>query len=96
MAAKHFYKPTDFAQACQQFEEAGFTIDEAKYYGRHFGTWTIEVSGEGLNPHLIVWDGRDRWIIVQVQAADKEWADEWVIREPQHNTIERIITRLRH
>ena len=96
MTTKHFYTPTDFARACQQLEEAGFTIDEAKYFGRHFGSWTIEVSAEGLKPHLVVWDGRDRWIVLQVQGSGEEWVDEWVIREPEQDTIERIIGRLRH
>ena len=95
MTEKHFYMPTDFARACQQLEEAGFTVDEARYYGRHFGNWSIEVSGESLKPRLIAWDGRDRWIILQVQGSGDEWTDEWVVREPHPDTIEQIIVRLR-
>jgi hypothetical protein len=96
MATKHFYSASDFALACKKVEEAGFTIDAAAYHGRHFGNWTIELSSEGLKPHLIVWDGRDRWMVLQSHRGGEEWLDEWVVREPQHDTVEQIIARLRN
>jgi len=86
---------SDFAKACELIAGAGFTIEEAYYQGRRFGSWTIEISSEGSKPRLILWDGRDRWIILQTQRA-AEWIDEWVIREAQSDAIEQVIARLTH
>ena len=73
--------------------DAGFSIEDARYQGRHFVSWTIELSRHGLKPHLLVWDGRDRWIILQSQRGS-DWVDEWVIREPLPDTIEQVIAHL--
>lgn len=94
MTSKHFYMPSDFANACIRFAEAGFTIDEANYTDRAFGSWTLQISKGGLAPHLVMWDGRDRWLILQSKDSSDQWVDEWVVREPQEDSIDQIIGRL--
>ena len=96
MSKKHVYRLSDFARSCQLIEEARFTVKDAKCHGWVFGSWTIELSQDGHVPHLIVWDGRDRCMILQSHGPGEEWVDEWVIREPQHDAVQQIIARLKN
>jgi len=90
----HFYRPKEFAQVVQQLEEAGLTIEEAKYFNRAFGSWDIEVSNAVGDRGLLIWDGRDRWIILQTQDDQGTWVDDRIVRDPQDDTIQQIIDRL--
>ena len=90
-----FLKLKDFARTCELAENAGLSVSEAKFDGRHFGYWYVEVCRKGLSPRMILWEARDGWVIVQTQRADGSWDDEWIVREPRADTIEEIIARLR-
>lgn len=86
--------PKHFASACDRAIEAGLTIDDAAYNGRLFGYWSIDVSRKGLRPHRITWEGRDRWVVVEVQASDGSWSEKWTERKPTQQTVDEFIGRL--
>lgn len=62
----------DFARSCEALPEQGFTVEKAEYWDEAFGSWSIQFSSENVPPHLLTWDGRDRWLILQCQRPEKE------------------------
>ncbi|HEX6375586.1 MAG TPA: hypothetical protein VFZ91_07680 [Allosphingosinicella sp.] len=75
-------------------EDAGLTVSEAKYDGRNSGYWYIELSRTGRPPRMILWEARDRWMIVQTRGADGVWIGERIMKEVREDTIEEVIARL--
>lgn len=87
---------TDFSAACLLVAEAGLTVEEATFDGKHFGYWHIKFHRKGLRPHLILWDARDGWLLLQaLDERRNAWIDEEVVREPQNDAVQRIIEHLR-
>lgn len=84
----------DFCTACEWLAGERIQIHEASYYGRAFGSWFIDVSQDG-KLRRAVWDGRDRWLIIQSQQAN-DWQDEWIGKDDLDHTVEQLITRLRN
>jgi hypothetical protein len=85
---------SDFCAACEWLAGEGIEICEASYHGRSFGNWFIEVSHNG-KLRRAVWDGRDRWLIIQSQHDTNDWQDEWIARKDSEQTVEEVVTRLR-
>ena len=83
----------DFCRLCTGFERADFAINDARYQGKHFGSWYIEVSCKGIRTRQIAWDGRDGLMIVQVQQ-DGKWVDDWHTLEANEQSFERIVAKL--
>lgn len=61
----------DFATCFQGLKAKSFTIQQAAY-SDSFGSWWIEFSSKTLRPHRIIWNGRDRWLILQVERPESE------------------------
>jgi hypothetical protein len=62
----------DFARSCEALAERGFTVEKAEYCDEAFGSWSIQFSLEDVPPHLLTWDGRDGWLILQCQRPENE------------------------
>jgi hypothetical protein len=81
----------DFDAFRERLEEASFRESEARRDEAAFGSWLIALDTEP--PLRVVWDGNDRWLIVQAHRDDK-WRDERVIREDAEQTTEAVIRSL--
>jgi allantoicase len=84
----------DFRQCEQAFRSAGFTLDASRYHKQQMGTWVIELSREGLPRQRVVWDGRDRWLTVEVWASSGSWMDKWVGRKKSEQNAAAAIEQL--
>ena len=76
------------------FREASFSIDESQYEAKHFGSWWIELSRDGLPKQRVVWDGRDRWLIVETFASSGSWMDKWIGRKASEQSAESALMQL--
>ena len=94
MTERTFLGLEDFTRACEWAADNGFDVREAKYDGINFGYWSVQVSREGMRPRMIVWEARDYWVSVMVRDADGDWQDDWLVKEPTHNTPREILARL--
>ena len=79
---------------CGEFERAEFEVNDARYEGKHFGSWYIELERKGIRSRQISLDGRDGLLIVQIQNADGEWIDDWHTLIPEEQSFEKIVARL--
>jgi hypothetical protein len=61
----------DFASYFQGLKSNGFTIQHAVYWDS-FGSWSIEFSSDQHRPHRLIWDGKDRWLILQCERPKSE------------------------
>jgi hypothetical protein len=84
---------SDFCASCEWLNREGAEINEAKYNGAAFGSWFIEVKHERKRRRA-VWDGRDRWLIIQSANSEGEWKGIWIGREPGEHTVEQLVRRL--
>lgn len=62
----------DFVRSCESLAERGFTVEKAEYWGEAFGSWSIRFSSKSIPPHVLNWDGRDRWLILQSARPENE------------------------
>jgi hypothetical protein len=62
----------DFAQSCETLAQRGFTVERAEYWNEAFGSWSIQFSSKSVPQHLLSWDGRDRWLILQCERPEDE------------------------
>lgn len=62
----------DFARSCETLAERGFTVEKAEYSHQAFGSWSIQFSSNSIPPHLLIWDGRDQWLILQSERLENE------------------------
>jgi hypothetical protein len=62
----------DFAHCCENLAARGFTVRKAEYCDETFGSWVIEFSSKAIRPHRLTWDGRDCWLILEVERPEAE------------------------
>ncbi len=62
----------DFTRACEALAERGFTVEKAEYSHDAFGSWSVQFSSKRVPRHLLTWDGRDRWLILQCERPEDE------------------------
>lgn len=84
----------DYHHARQLFSDAGFKIGRSEYHWKHFGCWWIEVEREGGPPRRVLWDGRDRWLIVELHEGDEAWLVRWIGRKADDQSPEIALARL--
>ena len=84
----------DFRRSQQVFRNAGFNIDDSSYDEQLFGSWSIELTRDGLPKQQVVWDGKDGWLIVQAFASSGSWMDKWVGRKKSEHTPEAALVQL--
>ena len=85
----------DFCAICERLAGEGVQVDKAQYDGLTFGSWYIEISADGRPARRLIWDGREGWLLLQSRDAKSRWKDEWMGRDPEQQTVEQAITRLR-
>lgn len=85
---------SDFCAACEWLAGDGLEISEATYSGQSFGSWFINVLHKG-GIRRAVWDGRDRWLVIQSKGSNDDWKDEWVSRDTAEHTVENVVSHLR-
>lgn len=73
----------DFAESCRKLTQAGFDVRHAEYHGQVFGNWLIEFTRKGIPLHCLVWDGKERWLLLQSQGSGGTWQDKWLARDLQ-------------
>lgn len=87
----------NFLESFAGLERVGFTIRKAEYWGHVFGSWSIEFSSETVALHRLVWDRRERWLVLQCDPPADErnlWNDRWTGREPCEWSLERALSEL--
>jgi hypothetical protein len=84
----------DFRRAEELFRRAGFRVEDKGYHQSHFGSWSIVLSREGLPQQRVVWDGRDRWLIVEAFASSGTWMDKWIGRKKSEQNAETALAHL--
>jgi len=94
MSNSTFLDHSDFIRACKLASDAGFDVRAAKFDGAHFGYWSFQLFREGMRPRSILWEARDCWVIVQREDPDGVWRDEWIVKEPTHDSPAEILARL--
>ena len=62
----------DFARSCESLTARGFDVEKAEYWGNAFGNWSIQFSTASDPPHRLIWDGRDRWLILERERPKNE------------------------
>lgn len=62
----------DFERSCETLTERGFTVEKAEYLHEAFGSWSLQFSSKSVPSHLLIWDGRDGWLILQSQRPENE------------------------
>jgi hypothetical protein len=62
----------DFTRSIATLAKRGFTIDKALYWHEAFCSWSIQFSSKSVPPHLLNWDGKERWLILQCERPDNE------------------------
>lgn len=60
-----------FALCFDELKSKGFTIQHAEYWDA-FGSWLIEFSSKTTRPHRLVWDGHERWLVLQCERPQSE------------------------
>ena len=73
----------DFEASCALLREIDVAIDEALSTPQAFGSWFIRGTAKGKK-FRVVWDGRDRALIVQapsLSGASEDWVDSRVAGE---------------
>jgi hypothetical protein len=73
---------------------AGYAVRERRSHPGHFGSWWLEVSRDGLPRQRVIWDGKDRWLIVQALASSGSWMDKWVGRKKSEQSAEAALAAL--
>ena len=86
----------NFGRACRELANTDFDIHKAKYDGDCFGSWFIDLSAKNVALHRIIWDARDRLLIVQTNRGKDDWLDKWIGREPEQQTLERALAEVRN
>jgi hypothetical protein len=66
----------DFRLFKKLVAEAGFTQETSRYDSNAFGSWFIVLSRADLPRQRLVWDGRDRTLLVET-AASEGWFPKW-------------------
>jgi hypothetical protein len=84
----------DFCASCEWVTGEGAEIAEAIYNGQSFGSWSIGVPHKGRRRRA-VWDGKDSWLIIQSGQSEGDWTDDWIGRDPDEQTVEQVVRRLR-
>ena len=79
----------DFCRLCGEFERAEFEVNDARYEGKHFGSWYIELEGKGIRSRQISLDGRDGLLIVQIQNAAVNGSMIGTHSSPKSNRLKR-------
>ena len=74
--------------------DAGYAVLGSRYDAEHFGSWWLEISREGLPRQQVIWDGRDRWLIVQALASSGSWMDKWIGRKQAEQSGEAALAAL--
>ena len=82
-----------FCGLCLEFQKAGYDVDDARFEGRHFGSWYLQIKRDGIRARQLGWDGRDHLLIVQVRDGDN-WADEWHTFDAEEQSFGSIVARL--
>ena len=62
----------DFAHSCVALTDRGFIVENADYWHAAFGSWSIQFSSKKVRPHLLTWDGKDRWLILRCERLENE------------------------
>ena len=62
----------DFTRSIATVAERGFKIEKALYWHEALGSWSIQFSSMSVPPHLLNWDGKERWLILQCERPDIE------------------------
>jgi hypothetical protein len=82
----------DYGSVRRELLQAGFGERTARYDESAFGSWFVEVE---TDPSLrVVWDGRDRLLVVQRGRADGGWDDVWVGRTDAEHSADAVIRAL--
>lgn len=76
---------------------AGFDVDEASYHHDAFGSWLVGVRT--VPRHRVVWDGKDRWLVVQKETSGTfqglpVWDDVWIERDAKDESSEQAVSKL--
>jgi hypothetical protein len=78
---------------------AGLRTLDSRYDDQASGSWWIEVGA--TPPRRIVWDGKDRWAIVQVARGQRSaedvdlWEDRWIGRHLDERTPATLVQETR-
>jgi hypothetical protein len=72
----------------------GLKINGSQFDAPTFGSWWVELAGSP--PLRVVWDGKDRWLIVARKTARvfsglAVWEDLWVGREEREQSPEQAL-----
>jgi hypothetical protein len=74
----------DFARTCLRLTERGWIIDEAQYHGRFVGAWFISFGPTVEKArHRLVWEPRERWLILEELTGPDRWQNLLVSRQPE-------------
>jgi hypothetical protein len=82
----------DFTRSIATLAERGFTVEKADYRDEAFGSWSIQFSSERVRPRLVIWDGRDRWLILQCELPENERTVRVTPEEPRQMSYEDGVT----
>jgi hypothetical protein len=69
---------------------SGFHEAESRYDETALGSWIVVVDDP---PARVVWDGRERWLVLQEQTAEG-WADVWLARAESDQTTDAVTEQL--
>jgi hypothetical protein len=88
----------DFDTMAADLAECGYLVSDSRYDGAAFGSWWIVVES-GVARFRVIWDGRDRWLLLQQERAhnspsDPEWLDVWVERLVEGQTSAGVLAQL--
>ena len=84
-----------FYEACRQIEGMGFDILHAVYNGLAFGSWSIEFKTFKLPLRRLVWDGKERWLLLQTKERTDDWQETWCDHDPQGQMLDRAFAQSR-
>jgi hypothetical protein len=82
----------DFRETLGLLETAGHVVLSSRYDAAAFGSWFVEVEGE---PRArVIWDGKDRWLIVQTARQGRDWKDSWIEKQASLQTPAQAVRKV--
>jgi hypothetical protein len=82
-----------YEQIRARLAQAGFGESDAYHDDTTFGSWWVLLDTEP--PNRVLWDGKERSLIVQRERAEGGWEDLWVATEPRDQNPDELMCALR-
>ena len=86
-----------YQRALELLTHRGVGVQSQEYSERSFGSWYVVAS---IQPaRRLVWDGKERWLIVEEEAAERfnglpVWNELWIERSPHTQSVEQALNAL--